>query len=366
LNISEKRKSRVGTPSIISKGQNAPRRLIEARLQGDPPRVKGTKVMRRQFLQLSCAAASIPVLSRRASALDYPTRPVRIIIGFVPGDSVDTVFRIVAQWLSERLGQGVIIENRPGAATTIALQAAINSPPDGFTLAHIASSTAVNATLYKTLSFNFLRDSTPVACLVNFPHVIVVHPSFPPRTFPEFIAYAKTNPGQINLASYGTGTVSHLAGELLKTMAGLNLVHVPYRGGAPAITDLISGRVQMFIGTLAATWPHVRSGALRVLAVTAKTRSDALPDVSTVAEFVSGYEVNAVAGIGAPKGTPPEIIERLNREINLGLSNRTVKARLVDMTTEPLPFTPGEFGLYMAAETEKWAKVINAQGIKAE
>jgi tripartite-type tricarboxylate transporter receptor subunit TctC len=323
------------------------------------------KFPRRRFLQ-AAGALALPAISRIASAQTYPARPVRIIVGFPPGGGADTAFRIVANWLSERFGQPVIIENKPGAATNIALQAAISSPPDGYTLAHIASSTAVNATLYQTLPFNFLRDTVPVAGLVNFPHAMVVRPSFPVKTIPELIAYAKDKPGQISLASYGTGTVSHLAGELFKSMAGVNLVHVPYRGDAQALTDVIAGQVQMSIGTLTLALPNIRSGALRALAVIGGARFDELPDIPTVGEFVSGYEVSVVAGVAVPKRSPVEIIEVLNREINLGLANPAIKTRLREIATVPLVLTPGEFGAYMTAETEKWAKVIRTANIKAE
>jgi tripartite-type tricarboxylate transporter receptor subunit TctC len=324
------------------------------------------KVRRRQFLHLAVGGAALPAVSLIASAQTYPTRQVRWIVGYPPGSAADAVMRVMAHWLSERLGKPVIIENRPGAATNIAAQAAITSPPDGYTLVHIASSTAVNATLYGTLSFNFLRDSAPVAGVVNFPHVMLVNPSVPATTVTEFIAYAKANPGKISMASYGTGTVSHLADELFKAMTGTDMVHVPYRGDGMELTDLISGRVQMLITALSGSLVHVQSGALRALAVTANTRFDGLPDVPTVGESLPGYVVTAVAGVGVPRGTPPEIIERLNREINAGLANPAVKAQLAELVATPLPFTPAEFGAYMAAETEKWGKVVKTGGIKVD
>jgi tripartite-type tricarboxylate transporter receptor subunit TctC len=324
------------------------------------------KLPRRQFLQLAAGAAALPAVSRIAMAQTYPTRPVRWIVGMPAGSAADAVMRIMAQWLSERLGKPVIIENRPGAATNIAAQVAITSPPDGYTLVHIASSTAVNATLYKSLSFNFLRDSAPVAGIVNFPHVMLVNPAVPATTVAEFIAYAKANPGKIGMASYGTGTVSHLAGELFKGMTGTDMVHVPYRGDGMELTDLISGRVQMLITALSGSLVHVQSGALRALAVTASTRFDKLPDVPTMSESVPGYVVTAVSGVGVPRATPPEIIEKLSHEINAGLANPAIKTQLTELVVTPLPFTPTEFGTYMAAETEKWGKVVKAVGIKVD
>jgi tripartite-type tricarboxylate transporter receptor subunit TctC len=324
------------------------------------------KIPRRQFLHLAAGAAAFPAVSRTARAQAYPVRPVRWIVGYPPGAPADAVMRIMAQSLSERLAQPVIVENRPGAATNIAARAAITSPPDGYTLVHIASSTAINATLYRTLSFNFLRDTEPVAGIVNFPHVMLLNPSVPAKTVPEFIAYARANPGKIGMASFGTGTTSHLAGELFKSMTGTNMIHVPYRGDGVELTDLISGRVQMLITVLTGTLPHIGSGALRALGVTASTRFHGLPDVPTVGESVPGYEVSAVAGVAVPKGTPPEIIERLNHEINAGLENPAIKARLAELVTTPLLLSPAEFGAYMAAETEKWGKVVKTAGIKVD
>jgi tripartite-type tricarboxylate transporter receptor subunit TctC len=321
---------------------------------------------RRQFLHLAAGTAVLPAVSRVVRAQAYPTRPVRIVVGFPAGGALDTIVRIMAQWLSERLGQQFIVENKPGAATNIALQAALTSPPDGYTLAHIASSTAVNATLYDNLAFDFLRDASHVAGLVNFPHVIAIHPSLPAKSVPELIAYAKLNPGKISIASYGTGTVSHLANALLNFMAGINLVHVPYRGDALVFSDLLSNRVQMYIATLTGTLPHFRSGALRALAVTGKMLHDALPDVPTVGEFIPGYEVDAMAGIGVRRGTPNEIIETLNRQINAGLLNPAIKARLTELAATPLIFSPMEFTAYMTAEKDKWGKVIRAANIKPE
>jgi tripartite-type tricarboxylate transporter receptor subunit TctC len=319
---------------------------------------------RRQFLHFVGGAAALPGIANAQA--NYPSRQVRWIVGFPAGNGADTVIRIMGQWLSERLGQPVIIENRPGAATTIAAQAAITSPPDGYTLAQIASSTAINTTLYGRLSFKFLRDSAPVAGIVKFPHVMLVNPSVPAKNVPEFITYAKSNPGKINIASYGTGTVSHLAAELFKSMAGVNLVHVPYRGDGRELHDLMSGRVQAYVDALTDSLQHIRSGALRALAVTGSARFDGLPDVPTMSESVPGYEVSGVLGVGVPKGTPTEIIERLNREINAGLANPAIKARLTELVTTPFPLTPAEFGAYMAAETEKWGKVVTAAGINVD
>jgi tripartite-type tricarboxylate transporter receptor subunit TctC len=272
----------------------------------------------------------------------------------------------MAQWLSDRLSQPFIVENRPGAATNISIQAALTSPPDGYSLVFTATSAAINATLYESLSVNFLQDGTAVAGLVRFPHVIAAHPSLPANDVAELIAYARSNPGKVSMASYGTGTTSHLAGELFKSVAGVNLIHVPYRGDAQAIPDLLSGRVHLYFATLTATLPHIRSGALRALAVIGNTRYNALPDVPTVGEFVPGYEVDSFAGIGVRKGTPREIIERLNKEINAGLSNSAMRTRFAELAAIPLILTPHEFDALLAAATEKWAKVIRTANIKPE
>jgi tripartite-type tricarboxylate transporter receptor subunit TctC len=325
------------------------------------------KLPRRRFLHLAAGAAVLPAMSRIATAqAAYPTRPARILVGFPAGGAADTITRLMAQWLSDRLGQSFVVENRSGAATNLALQAALASPPDGYSLVYISTSTAISTTLYESLSVNFLRDSSAVAGLVRFPHVMVAHPSLAANTVPELIALARSSPGKVNVASYGTGSTSHLAGELFKSSAGIDFVHVPYRGDAQAMPDLLSGQVQIYIATLTTTLPYIRSGALRAMAVTGKTRFDRLPDVPTVAEFVPGFEVDPVAGLGVRKGTPPEIIERLNAEINAGLANSTIKARLAELATVPLPMSATEFGAYMAAETDKWAKVIRAANIKPE
>jgi len=288
-------------------------------------------IPRRRLLKLAAAAAAAPVLVKPAAALDYPARPLRWILGYPPGGAADIVARIVGQWLTERLGQSVIIENKSGAGTNIAAQAVVSAPPDGYTLLWVSPANAINATLYETLPFNFLRDTVPVAGLVRFALVMEVNPKVPAATVAEFIAYARANPGKLSMASFGVGTSSHLAGELFKTMTGVDMVHVPYRGSAPAGTDLIGGRTQVMFDNLTSSLPQIQTGALRVLAVTTEARSDLLPGVPTVAETLPGFEASGWAGIAAPRGTPSEIIDRLHREVAAGLANPNVRARLADV-----------------------------------
>jgi tripartite-type tricarboxylate transporter receptor subunit TctC len=326
----------------------------------------GMPTPRRHFLQIAASAATLTILSHTAQALEYPTRPIHWIIGFPPGGGADIVARIMGGWLSERLGQQIIIENRPGAGTNIATQIVVNSRPDGYTLLWVGSSNVINTTLYAALPFDFLTSVTPVAGIVVYPMVIEVHPSMPVRNIAELIALAQANPGKITMASYGTGTISHVAGELFKTMAGINMVHVPYRGGAPMVSDLIAGQVQVALDVVTGSLPHIRSGAARALAVTTAARLDALPDVATVAETLPGYEALVFTGVGVPAGTPEPIIARLNHEINAGLNDPSIKARLAELTVRPLVLTPAEFGAYMTAETAKWAKVIKLTNIKVD
>jgi tripartite-type tricarboxylate transporter receptor subunit TctC len=321
---------------------------------------------RRRFLRLATAAAAWPVLPRIASAQAYPSRPLRWVVGFPAGGGGDIVSRIMAAWLAERLGQPVIVENKPGASSNISIQAVVSSPADGYTLLFVPASAAVNVSLFDNLSFSLLRDIAPVSGLIDFPLVMVANPAFPPRTIAELIAYAKANPGKISVGSFGAGSTSHVSGELLKMMTGTNMIHVPYRGGAPMVADLIGGQVQIAIDVLTGSLAHIRSGALRALAMAGKTRSDVLPDVPTIGETVTGYEANSWCGLGVPKGTAPEIIERLNREINTGLTNPAVKARLAAVATTPIIYTPAEFGAYMASEVEKWGKVVKLAAIKPD
>jgi len=324
------------------------------------------QIPRRQFLHLAGAVAAVPVLSHRALALDYPVKPIRWIVGYPAGGSADTVSRILAHWLTERLGQPIVIENKPGAATNISLQAAINSPPDGYTMVYLGTSATVNPSFFESLPFDVLRDIAPVSGVADFPFVFVVNKSIQSKNVAEFIAYAKANPGKISMASFGAGTSSHLAGELFQAMTGIKLVHVPYRGEAFALADMISGHVEVMFDTLSAALPHIRSGALQALAVAGKNRYEGLPDVPTVGETVAGYDAMSWGGIGVPRGTPPEIIDRLNREINAGLADPVVHKRLNDVAAMPIFYTPAEFRALMVAETEKWAKVVKLSGIKAE
>jgi tripartite-type tricarboxylate transporter receptor subunit TctC len=324
------------------------------------------KLHRRKFFRCAAGAAALPAAVRKARAQTYPSRPVRWIVGFAPGGGNDIVARIVGQWLSERTGQQFFIENRPGAGTNIATEIVINAAPDGYTLLLAGLPNAYNAMLYERLKFNFIRDIAPVAGISRGPLVMAVHPSFAAKTVAEFIAYAKAHPGKINMASSGTGGGGHLAGELFKMMAGLDLVHVPYRGNGPALTALLGAQVDLLFPTLTSSIEHVRSGKLRGLAVTGATPCDALPDLPTVGEFVPGYEVSAWYGVGAPKGTPASVVDRINKEITAGLADPKLKARFADLGNDPMPMTPAEFGRLIAEETEKWGQVVKFAGIKLE
>jgi tripartite-type tricarboxylate transporter receptor subunit TctC len=318
---------------------------------------------RRRLLQLGAAALLSP-LGSALGAQTFPSRPVRIVVGFATGGPNDISARLTAQWLSQRLGQQFVVENRAGAGGNIATESVVHAPPDGYTLLLVPAPAAINATLYHDLTFNFIRDIAPVAGIVRVPEVMVVHPSVPAKTVGEFIAYAKANPGKINMATAGNGTVPHVAGELFKYMTGVNLVTVGYRGGGPALVDLLGGQVQMMFEPTLSTLPHIKSGKLRALAVTSAQRSEALPDVPALNEFVPGYEATAWFGIGAPRNVPSEIIDKLNHEINAGLADAKLKDSLVGLGGTPMPMSPREFGALIASETGKWAKVIKFAGIK--
>jgi tripartite-type tricarboxylate transporter receptor subunit TctC len=320
---------------------------------------------RRKFLHLA-AAAALPALSQGARAQAYPSRPVRIIVGFTAGGNFDLTARLIGQWLSQRLGQQFVVENRPGAGTNIATEAVVRASADGYTLLLGGAVNAINPTLYEKLNFDFIRDIAPIASVIRFPNVIDLNPSLPAKTIPEFIAYAKANPGKVNMASSGNGTSQHLSGELFKMMTGVNLIHVPYRGASQALTDLIGGQVQVSFDPLPPAIELIKSGKVRALAVTTATRSEVLPDVPTVGEFVSGYEASGWNGIVAPKNTPVEIIEKLNKEINTGLADPTIKAKLADLGGMVLAGSAADFGKFIADETEKWGKVIRAANIKPE
>ena len=324
------------------------------------------KLPRRTFLHLAAGAAALPATSRFAWAQAYPTRPVRLIVPFGPAGASDITARLIGQWLSERLGQQFVIENRPGAGGNIGTEAVVRAAPDGYTLLYVTTPNAVNATLYDKLNFNFIRDIAPVAPIVRFPYIMVVNPSVPAKTLPEFIAYAKANPGKINMASVGIGSTPHVNGELFKVMTGTNMVHVPYRGAAAVMTDLLSGQVQLYFGTTASSLEYVRTGKLRALAVTIERRLDALPDIPTVGDFVPGYEASNWYGIGAPRNTPVEVIEKLNKETNAGLADPKIKARIADLGGSVLTGSPADFGRLIADETEKWGKVVKFVGIKAD
>jgi tripartite-type tricarboxylate transporter receptor subunit TctC len=324
------------------------------------------KLLRRNFLRLAASAAALPAVSRIARAQTYPSRPVRFIVGWPAGGTTDIATRLMGQWLSERLGQPFVIENRPGAASNIGTEAVARAPSDGYTLLAVTATNTVNATLYDKLNFNLNRDIATIAGILRSPLVLEVHPSVPVNTVPEFIAYAKANSGKISMASFGTGTTSHVAGELFKMMAGIHMLHVPYRGSAPMVTDLLGGQVQVAFDNLPASIEHIRAGKLRPLAVTTATRSEALPNVPTISEFLPGYEASTWIAVGVPSGTPAEIVNKLNKEINAGLADPKIRARIADIGGTVLAGSAAEVGKLIAEETEKWAKVIRAANIKAE
>jgi tripartite-type tricarboxylate transporter receptor subunit TctC len=324
------------------------------------------KLPRRRFLRLAAGTASLPAVTRFAQAQTYPTRPVRVIVGFPAGGGSDITARLMGQWLSERLGQPFVVENRPGAATNIATEAVVRAPADGYALLLFGSSSAINATFYEKLPFDLIRDIAPVAGINRVPYVMVVSASVPAKSVPEFITYAKANPGKINMASSGNGSVQHVSGELFKMMTGVSMVHVPYRGAAPALTDLISGQVQVMFDAVSSSIDYIRSGKLRALAMTTAARSEALPDLPTVSDFVPGYETSSWSGIGAPKNTPTEIIDKLSQEINAALADPKTKARLADLGSVPMPMSPANFGKLIAESVEKWGNVLRAANIKPE
>ena len=324
------------------------------------------KLARRQFLRLSGAALAAPALSRIAVGQGYPARPVRIVVGNAPGGGPDIAARLLGPWLSDRLGQPVIVENRPGAGGNLATETVVNSPADGHTLLLITSSNAVNETLYQKLSFKFLRDIAPVASISREAILMVVHPSVPAKTIPEFIVYAKANPGKVSFASSGTGTTPHVAGELFKLMAGVDMVHVPYRGAGPAITDLLGGQVPVAFAGVSNAAEYVRASRLHALAVTTATRSEALPDVPTISEFIKGFEASQWYGVGAPRNTPVEIIDKLNKEINAGLADPKIKARLADLGSNALINSPADFAKLIVEDADKWGKLIRAANLKPE
>jgi len=324
------------------------------------------KLPRRTFLHLAVGAAALPAASRIARAQAYPTRPVRIIVGVPPGGGIDIVGRLIGQWLSERLHQPFLIENRPGAGTNIATEAVVRAPADGYTLLLVTAANAINATLYEKLNFSFIRDIAPVASIIVVPNVMLVNPSVPAKTIPEFVAFAKANPRKINIASGPIGGPSHVMAELFKMMTGTDMLVVPYRGVAPAATDLLGGQVQVMFNSLPASIEYIKAGTLRALAVTSATRSETLPGIPTMGEFVPGYEASQWYGVGAPKNTPPQIIDKLNKEINADLANPKLKAQLASLGGTALPGLPADFGKLIADETEKWGKVVKSMGIKAD
>jgi len=324
------------------------------------------KSSRRHFLRLAAAVAALPAAQHVAGAQAYPTRPVRWVVPYAAGGPTDIVARLLGQWLSERLGQRFVVENRPGGGTNIGTEAVVRAPADGHTLLLVSPANAINATLYERLDFNFIRDIAPVVSILRMPNLLVVNPSVPARTVPEFIAYAKANPRKINMGSSGNGTSAHVSGELFKMMTGVDMVHIPYRGAAPAMTDLLAGRVQVYFGNLGSSVEYVRSGKLRALAVTTATRAEALPDLPTVGDYVPGYEASAFVGMGAPKGTPAEVVDKLNKQVNSALADPSIRARLAEIGGIPLAGSPADFGKLIADETEKWGKVIRTANIKPE
>jgi tripartite-type tricarboxylate transporter receptor subunit TctC len=324
------------------------------------------KLPRRKFLQLGGAVAAAAAFPRSASAEDYPARPVHIIAGFAAGGGVDVTARLIGQRLNERLGQSFVIENRPGAGGNIGTEAVVNAAADGYTLLLSTVPNAVNASLYEKLNFNFVRDTVPIAGIIRVPMVVLLNPSVPAATIPEFIAYARANPEKVNMASAGNGSAPHMAGELFKMMAGVNLVHVPYRGQGPALSDLLGGQVQVLFAATPGTTDYIKTGKLRALAVTSAARAEVLPELPTIGDFVPGYEASQWYGISAPKGTPDEIVDKLSREINAGIADPTMKARFAAIGGEPLPGSPAAFGKLIAEETEKWGKVVRAAGLKPE
>jgi tripartite-type tricarboxylate transporter receptor subunit TctC len=324
------------------------------------------KFSRRKFLHLAAGAAALPAVSRFAWAQSYPARPVRVIVPFAAGGGTDITARLMGQWLSDRLGQPFVIENRPGGGTNIGTEAAIKSPADGYTLLVVGTSNTVNPSLYEKLNFNLIRDIAPVGGIVRAPYVMVVNSSLPARTVAEFIAYDKANPGRINMASAGTGTGGHLAGEMFKMVTGVTMQHVPYRGGGPALLDLIAGQVQVYFAGMPETIEYIRAGKVRPLAVTTATRAEALPDVPSVADVAPGFDASVWFGVGAPTNTPAEIIERLNKEINAGLADPRLKARFAELGSTVFPGSPADFGRFIAEETEKWAKVVKFSGAKPD
>jgi tripartite-type tricarboxylate transporter receptor subunit TctC len=367
MSISARRKRVFESRPTVSKIRQTQRRPVKAAmLRVHPFRVNAAELARRQFLHLAAGAVAFPAASRNAWAQTYPSRPVRIIVGFPAGGASDILARLIGQSLSERLGQPFVIENRPGAGNNIATEAALRAPADGQTLLLVGPTQAMNVTLYDKLNFNFIRDMAPVGGITRAPLVLLVNPSFPAKTIPEFIAHAKANPGKINMASSGYGTSVHVAGELLKMMAGINLVHVPYRGAAPALTELLGGQVDVMFAAMASSIEYVRAGKLRALAVTTATRSQTLPDIPTMGDFVPGYEASDWYGFVVPMNTPANIVDKLNNQINQSLADSRIKARLADLGGVGMPTTPADFGKLIAEETEKWGKVVQAAGIKVE